>query len=62
LTAIEDSNVLTIWSEWSDVDSAEAYFESHSFQVFGGIRILLLQEPCIVYDHVSARFTRVIGE
>src|SRR4051812_34608486 len=60
LASIEDGSALTIFSEWSDLESAEAYFESRSFQVFRGVRILLRDEPFIVFDDVRARFTKMI--
>jgi quinol monooxygenase YgiN len=62
LASIEDSSILVMWSEWTDLESAEAYFESHSFQVFRGLRILLRDEPCIVFHDVRNQFTRMIRE
>ena len=58
LAAIEDASQLTVRSEWTDLESAEAYFESHSFQAFRSLQILLRDEPSIVFDDVSARFTK----
>ena len=62
LASIEDSSILTMSSEWSDLESAEAYFESHNFQVFRGLRILLRDEPCIVFYDVRNQFTKMIRE
>lgn len=61
LTAIEDASQLIVWSEWSDVHSAEAYFESRSFRAFCDLQILLREEPCVVFDQVSARFTTTMS-
>jgi quinol monooxygenase YgiN len=60
LSDVEDSNAFTVASEWSDTDSAEAFFQSREFQIFRGIRILLREEPTIVLDDVRARVTRLV--
>jgi quinol monooxygenase YgiN len=62
LAAIEDSHHLTLCSEWSDLHSAEAYFESPGFRVFRGLRILLRDEPCIVFRDIRAQFTKMVRE
>jgi hypothetical protein len=41
-------------------ENAEAFFSSRDFQIFKGIRILLRDEPVIVFDDVRSRVTRLM--
>jgi quinol monooxygenase YgiN len=56
----EDANAFVIASEWADTAAAEDFFSSREFQIFGGIRILLRNEPLIVLDDVRTRITRLL--
>jgi quinol monooxygenase YgiN len=55
----EDPNAFTVISEWQSADDADAFFSSRGFQLFRGIRMLLRGEPCIVFDEVQHRVTRL---
>ncbi len=61
LTEVEDHNSVALESEWTDMKSAEAFFDSRELQILRGIRILLRDEPLIVLDDVRERVTRMIG-
>ena len=56
----EDCNVFTVASEWESLATAEAFFASREFQTFKGVRILLREEPVMVFDDVRSRVTRLI--
>jgi quinol monooxygenase YgiN len=56
----EDSNAFMLASEWQTLFAAEAFFASRDFQVFKGIRILLRDEPVMIFDDVRSRVTRLI--
>jgi quinol monooxygenase YgiN len=56
----EDQNAFTLLSEWQSTETADAFFSSRDFQVFKGIRILLRDEPMLVFDDVSSRVTRLL--
>jgi quinol monooxygenase YgiN len=56
----EDPNLFVVASEWSGVHAAEAFFDSRTFQIFKGVRILMREEPFIVLDDVRARVTRLM--
>ena len=60
LNDAEDANAITLASEWREADDADAFFNSREFQIFKGIRILLRDEPYIVFDDVRARMTRLM--
>jgi quinol monooxygenase YgiN len=60
LVDTEDSNAFTLSSEWQSALAADAFFNSRDFQIFKGIRILLREEPMIVFDEVETRVTRLI--
>jgi len=60
LADVEDPSAFTLASEWSNGDAVASFFESHEFQIFRGLRILLRDEPFIVLDTVHARVTRVV--
>ena len=60
LNDTEDSNAITLASEWREAGDADAFFNSREFQIFKGIRILLRDEPYIVFDDVRARMTRLM--
>ena len=62
LASVDDGNALTLTSEWTDMESADAYFESRDFRVFRGLRILFRDEPSIVLDEVHGRRTKLLGE
>jgi quinol monooxygenase YgiN len=62
LADVEDPSSLTLASEWSDSRSAEAYFQSHELHSFLALRILLREEPFIVFDEIGARVTRPVRE
>ena len=57
LSDSEDQNLFVVTSEWSD---ASAFFGSRQFQIFKGVRILMREEPFIVFDDVRARVTRLM--
>ena len=56
----EDPNALTLASEWQSMPAAEAFVASREFQILKGIRILLRDQPAMVFDDVHARVTRLI--
>jgi quinol monooxygenase YgiN len=60
LVDTEDSNAFTLASEWQSTAAADTFFDSREFQLFKGIRILLREEPLIVFDEVASRVTRAI--
>jgi quinol monooxygenase YgiN len=57
---LDDESLVALTSEWEDAGSAEAFFDSREFQIFGGIHILLRDEPVIILDDVRARVTRPV--
>jgi quinol monooxygenase YgiN len=57
LVDTEDQNAFTVMSEWQTTGEADAYFNSREFRIFRGIRILLREEPVIVFDEIQSRFT-----
>jgi quinol monooxygenase YgiN len=56
----DDPNAFTVFSEWQSTDTADVFFSSREFQIFKGIRILLRDEPVIVFDEVRSRVTRLL--
>jgi quinol monooxygenase YgiN len=60
LTDADDANFFIIASEWNDADPADAFFSSREFQIFKGIRILMRDEPFIIFDDVRTRVTRLM--
>lgn len=56
----DDPNTFTMISEWQSVDTAQVFFSSRDFQVFKGMRILLRDEPVIVFDEVHTRVVRLL--
>jgi len=60
LVDADDPNTFTIISEWQSVDTAQLFFSSRDFQVFKGMRILLRDEPVIVFDEVRTRIVRLL--
>ena len=59
LADADDPNVFMVLSEWQSADTADVFFNSRDFQIFKGIRILLRDEPVIVFDEV--RIARPAG-
>jgi quinol monooxygenase YgiN len=60
LTEADDENSLMVVSEWHAMEQVEEFLQSRDFLVFKGIRILLRNEPVIVFDYLQDRVTRVI--
>ncbi len=60
LTDAEDPNAFVLVSEWQSADAAGSFFQSPDFQIFKGIRILLRDEPVIVFDEVHTRMVRLL--
>jgi quinol monooxygenase YgiN len=60
LVDTEDPNAFTLVSEWESTPAADAFFGSRDFQLFKGIRILMREEPFIVFDEIASRVTRLI--
>jgi len=56
----DDPNTFTMLSEWQSADTADVFFNSRDFQIFKGIRILLRDEPVIVFDEVHSRIVRLL--
>ena len=56
----DDPNAFTMLSEWQSADTADLFFNSRDFQIFKGIRILLRDEPVIVFDEVHSRIVRLL--
>jgi quinol monooxygenase YgiN len=56
----DDPNAFTMLSEWQSADTADVFFNSRDFQIFKGIRILLRDEPVIVFDEVHSRIVRLL--
>jgi quinol monooxygenase YgiN len=56
----DDANAFTLSSEWQSMPEAEAFVASREFQVLKGMRILLREEPAMVFDEICSRVTRVI--
>ena len=56
----EDGNTFTVDSEWRAIEDADAFFASHEFQLFRGIRMLLWGEPFVVLDDVRSRTTAFV--
>lgn len=62
MTDTDDPNTFAVISEWQSPETADRFFNSHDFQIFKGIRILLRDEPLIVLDEVQSRVTRLIRQ
>lgn len=60
LTDAEDPSTFTVLSEWRSADTADAFFSSRAFQMFRGLRIVLRDEPIIVFDDIRSRVTRLL--
>jgi quinol monooxygenase YgiN len=60
LSDVDDGNVFTVASEWAESSDAETFFASREFQIFLGMRILLRDEPLMVFDDVRTRVTRLL--
>jgi quinol monooxygenase YgiN len=60
LNDTEDGNAFSLVSEWHEASDADTFFNSREFQIFKGIRILLRDEPYIVFDDVRTRMTRLM--
>jgi quinol monooxygenase YgiN len=60
LADADDPNAFTVLSEWQSAGSADRFFTSREFQLFKGVRILLRDEPVIVFDEVQSRLTRLL--
>jgi len=60
LADADDPNAFTMLSEWQSADTADVFFNSRDFQIFKGIRILLRDEPVIVFDEVHSRIVRLL--
>lgn len=58
----EDPNAFSLVSEWLSADAAEGFFNSREFQIFKGIRMLMRDEPVIVFDEIGSRVTRLVLE
>jgi quinol monooxygenase YgiN len=58
----DDPNTFAVMSEWQSAETADHFFNSHEFQIFKGIRILLRDEPVIVLDEIKSRVTRLIRQ
>jgi quinol monooxygenase YgiN len=58
LVDAEDDSAFTILSEWKDPETAEAFLATREAQIFRGIRILMRDEPLIVFDDIHTRVTR----
>jgi quinol monooxygenase YgiN len=56
----DDPNTFTMLSEWQSADTAQVFFSSRDFQIFKGVRILLRDEPVIVFDEVHSRVIRLL--
>jgi quinol monooxygenase YgiN len=56
----DDPNAFTLLSEWHSAATADIFFNSRDFQIFKGIRILLRDEPVIVFDEVQSRMVRLL--
>ena len=56
----DDPNAFVLISEWHSADTANGFFTSRDFRVFKGIRILLRDEPVIVFDEVQTRVVRLL--
>jgi quinol monooxygenase YgiN len=56
----EDPNAFTMLSEWHSADDADIYFSSRDLQLLRGIRILLRDEPVIVFQEVRSHITRLM--
>jgi len=62
LSDADDPNTFMLLSEWQSADTADVFFSSRDFQNFKGIRILLRDEPVIVFDEVRTRIVRLLRE
>ena len=60
LSDLDDDSAFLVASEWSESAAAEAFFTSREFQIFLGMRILLRDEPRMVFDNIQARVTRLL--
>jgi quinol monooxygenase YgiN len=56
----DDPNAFMLLSEWHSTATADLFFNSRDFQIFKGIRILLREEPVIVFDEVQSRMVRLL--
>ena len=56
----DDPNAFILLSEWYSTATADVFFNSRDFQIFKGIRILLRDEPVIVFDEVQSRMVRLL--
>jgi quinol monooxygenase YgiN len=60
LADADDPNTFMLLSEWQSAATADVFFSSRDFQIFKGIRILLRDEPVIVFDEVHTRIVRLL--
>jgi quinol monooxygenase YgiN len=60
LADTEDTNAFTLLSEWHSSEDADLFFSSRDLQLFRGIRILLRDDPVIVFHEVRSRVTRLM--
>ena len=60
LADTDDPNTFAMVSEWQSASCADVFFNSRDFQIFKGIRILLRDEPVLVFDDVRSRVTRLL--
>ena len=56
----DDPNAFMVISEWQSTATADVFFNSRDFQIFKGIRILLRDEPVIIFDEVHSRVVRLL--
>ena len=56
----DDPNAFMVLSEWQSTATADVFFNSRDFQIFKGIRILLRDEPVIIFDEVHSRVVRLL--
>jgi hypothetical protein len=59
-TVTEEGDVSTPGCPRRIADGAETFFNSREFKIFKGIRILMRDEPFIVFDDVRTRVTRLM--
>jgi quinol monooxygenase YgiN len=58
LTDVEDPNMLSLTTDWIDVDAAEAFFHSPDFDAFRSV--VIRDEPALVLDETQSLVTKIV--
>jgi quinol monooxygenase YgiN len=61
LADADDPNTFAVVSEWEPSTSADLFFNSRDFRIFRGLRMLLRDEPVLVFDEIQSRRTQPLA-